>query len=136
MDEIITRYYRQIVRMGFENCGKLETPSIFMDSSMEKLHPCNATINGYMHLYINIRDNIIENVKYLCLCEPTSNVAVELLCIMIKGKTIEEVEAITETSFIQMTGSKNEEFLKKAKGILDLFSKGLTRYKTDIAQSF
>jgi NifU-like protein involved in Fe-S cluster formation len=135
MDEIVIKYYRQMLQAGFEHSGKLESPSIFLDSGRERLHICSMAIHSYIHLYINISNDVIEDVKYLCICDPTANVVVELLCKMIKGKTIEEAEAITEDSFVLMTGSKGEEFLKRAKGIIELLGRGLTRYKTEVAQS-
>jgi len=82
-----------------------------------------------MHIYINVRNNIIDDIKYLCTCDPTANVVVEILCSLVKGKTLEETEAMTEESFSQAMGSTGDEFLKKVRGIIELLHRGITRYK-------
>lgn len=129
MDEAVIKYYRQLLRTGFEHAGSLENPSIFLDSVGERIPICVTSIRNYLHLYVNIRDGVIEDIKYLCTCDPTANVVAEMLCTLVKGKTLAEVATITENSFSQTLGSKGEEFLKKARGIIELLNRGLTRYK-------
>jgi len=41
----------------------------------------------FMQLYINVINNRIDDIKYMCQCDPTANVAVEILCALLKGKT-------------------------------------------------
>jgi NifU-like protein involved in Fe-S cluster formation len=132
VDEVVIKYYRKLLKTGFEHAGSLENPSIFLDSVGEKIRICAMSVNNYMHLYINIRSGVIEDIKYLCTCDPTANVVAELLCILVKGKTLAEAETITEDSFSQALGSKGEEFLKKARGIIELLNRGLTRYKAKV----
>ena len=129
MDEVVIRYYRQLLRAGFEHAGSLENPSIFLDSVGEKLHICAMTAHNYLHLYINIRDGVLENIKYLCLCDPTANVVAELLCNLVKGKTIEEAKALTEDSFARALGSRGKDFLERARRIIELLNRGLARYQ-------
>ena len=88
MDELVVKYYRRLCRTGFEHTGELENPAIFLDTVGEKIRICSHVSHAYMHIYINIRDGIIDDVKYLCTCDPTANVVVEILCNLIKGKTI------------------------------------------------
>jgi NifU-like protein involved in Fe-S cluster formation len=83
-----------------------------------------------MHIYINIRDGIIEDIKYLCTCDPTANVVVEILCTLAKGRTIEVAEALNEASFTGVLGGGEEEFLKKTRGIIELLKRGIARYKS------
>jgi NifU-like protein involved in Fe-S cluster formation len=129
MDEIVIKYYRQMLRKGFEHAGTLENPSIFLDSVGEKLRICAMTVNNYLHLYINIRDGVLEDIKYLCLCDPTANVVAELLCTLAKGKTIEEARALTEESFARALGSRGKDFLERAGRIIELLNRGLARYE-------
>jgi NifU-like protein involved in Fe-S cluster formation len=130
MDELVVKYYRRLCKTGFEHTGELEKPSIFMDTVGEKIRICSHVSHAYIHIYINVRDGIIDDIKYLCTCDPTANVVVEILCNLIKGKTLKEVEALTEESFSRALGSIGEEFLKKARGIIELLHRGITRYKT------
>jgi len=129
MDELVVKNYRRLCKNGFEHAGELENPSIFLDTVGEKIRICSHVSHAYIHIYINIRDGIIDDVKYLCICDPTANVVVEILCSLLKGKTIREAEALTEHSFTGLLGGGGEEFLKKARGIIELLHRGMARYK-------
>jgi NifU-like protein involved in Fe-S cluster formation len=129
LDEAVIKYYRKLLRYGFEYTGSIENPSIFLDSIGENIPICAQVARSYMHLYINIRNGTIEDIKYLCMCDPTANVVAEILCTLVKGKALTEVEAITEDSFARVLGSKDDEFLKKARGIIELINRGLMRYQ-------
>jgi NifU-like protein involved in Fe-S cluster formation len=130
MDELVVKYYRRLCRKGFEHAGELENPSIFLDTVGEKIRICSHVSHAYMHIYINIRQGTIEDVKYLCTCDPTANVVVEICCNLIKGKTVEEAWGLTEESFVQALGGGGEEYRKKARGIIELLHRGLTRYRS------
>jgi NifU-like protein involved in Fe-S cluster formation len=82
-----------------------------------------------MRLYINIVNSIINDIKYMCVCDPTANVAIEILCGLVKGKTLDETAEITEKAFFQFLGTEDEELSKKAKGLLELLKRGITRYQ-------
>jgi aerobic-type carbon monoxide dehydrogenase small subunit (CoxS/CutS family) len=62
--------------------------------------------------------DMIEDIKYLCICDPTANVIIEVLCSLVKGKSIAEAQSIREEAFSQSLGTADEEMLKR----------GLTRY--------
>jgi NifU-like protein involved in Fe-S cluster formation len=129
MDEQVVKYYRRLCRTGFEHAGKLENPSIFLDTVGEKIRICSHISQAYMHIYIKIRRGIIDDIKYLCTCDPTANVLVEILCGLVKGKTIQEAEALTVEDFSRALGSRGDEFMKKAAGIVELLHRGLARFK-------
>jgi NifU-like protein involved in Fe-S cluster formation len=135
MDELVIKYYRRLCKTGFEHAGELENPSIFLDTVGEKIRICSHVSHAYMHIYINIRNGVIDDIKYLCTCDPTANVVVEILCSLIKGKTIKEAEALTEESFSQALGSTGEEYLKKCRGIIELLHRGIERYKAGSLKS-
>jgi NifU-like protein involved in Fe-S cluster formation len=134
MDELVIKYYRRLLKNGFEHAGSIENPSIFLDSVGEKIRICGSSTSNFMHIYINIIDGMIDEVKYLCTCDPTANVVVEILCGLLKGKTVKEAEELTEYSFAVALGSRGEDFLNKSRGILELLNRGLARYKSGISQ--
>jgi NifU-like protein involved in Fe-S cluster formation len=129
MDEAVIKYYRKLLRTRFEYAGTIENASIFLDSVGEKVLICGST-GDFMQLYINVVKNRIDDMKYMCQCDPTANVAVEILCALLKGKTLEEAAALKEEAFFQFLGSNGEELQKKAKGLLELLNKGIARYRS------
>ena len=128
MDEAVIKYYRKLLRTGFEHSGSFENPSIFLDNAGEKILVCGST-GDFMQLYVNVVNNQIDNIKYMCVCEPTANVAVEILCALMKGKTLEEAVNLKEEAFYRLLGSSGEELQKKVKGLLELLKRGIQRYQ-------
>jgi NifU-like protein involved in Fe-S cluster formation len=129
MDELVVKNYRRLCKIGFENTGELENPSIFLDTVGEKIRICSHVSHAYLHIYINVRDNIVSEAKYLCTCDPAANVAVEILCKLVKGKTLEELDALNEESFIEALGGGGDEFRKKAAGLVELLRRGVEKYR-------
>jgi NifU-like protein involved in Fe-S cluster formation len=129
MDMAVIKRYRGLLRTGFEYCGSFENPSIYLDSVGEGLRFCGRP-SDYMHIYINVSNGKIDSIKYLCSCDPTANVAVEVLCTLVKDKTLDEVTTITENLFFEAIGSRSEEVQKKVKGLLELVNRGITKYQT------
>jgi len=130
MDEAVVKYYRKLLKTSFEHAGSFENPSIFLDTIGENVSICTHT-SDFIHLYVNVVNNKIDDIKYMCVCDPTANVAIEILCTMVKGKTLNEVAALTEQAFYQFLGSEGEELQKKAKGLLELMRRGIARYQID-----
>ena len=129
MDELVIKYYRKLLRTGFEHAGSWENPSIFLDSVGERISICGHTSQNFIHIYINVSDQKITDIKYLCTCDPTANVVVEILCTLVKGKTLSEAAMITEESFSRALGSRSEEFIQKSRGIIELLNRGINRFK-------
>jgi len=129
MDELVVKFYRHLCRKGFAHAGELENPSIFLDTVGERIRICSHVSHAYIHIYINIRDGIIDEIKYLCNCDPTANVVVEVLCDLVKGRTVAEAEKLTAASFTRALGGGGEEYRKKARGIIELLRRGLARYR-------
>ena len=92
-----------------------------------------------MHIYLRVNQGVIADARYLCTCDPTANVVVEILCNLLKGQTIQEAGALTEESFKKaLGGGGEEEFLQKSRGIIELLHRGLMRYSqgsTDLSQN-
>lgn len=132
MNECVVKYYRKLLKTGFAYSGCLENPSIFLDTVGEKIRVCGSTRHHYLHLFINISEGRLEEIKYLCTCDPAANVVVEVFCGLVEKKTIEEALALKPESFLEVTGGGDEDFLKKARGILELLKRGLDRYTAGI----
>ena len=127
MDEAIIKYYRNLLRTGFKNAGSLNNPSIFLESINDG-RVCGRA-GDYMHIFINITNDKVDAIKYLCTCDPTANVAVEILCNLSKEKRVDELEAMTEASLFEAAGTKSENFRTKARGLLDLLKQGIAQYR-------
>ena len=127
MDEAVIKYYRKLLRTGFQNTGSFDAPSLFLESVGDG-RVCGHA-GDYMHIYINVINGKIDGIRYLCTCDPTANVAVETLCNLAKGKSIDEVQAITEDSLLQTVGSRGEDLRNKARGLLELLNQGLREFQ-------
>lgn len=130
MEEAVIRYFRELLKKDFPHAGSLEEGAIFVEVIGEKMINCGNTGN-YMQLYLQIVDDRIADIKYLCSCEPTANVAVELLCTLAKGKSLDEAAALSEEAFYRFLGCEGEELQTKVKGVLELLNEGITRYKAE-----
>jgi NifU-like protein involved in Fe-S cluster formation len=127
MDYAVIKYYRNLLKTGFEHAGSLENPSVFLDTVNENIPIC-GNIGNYLHLFINLHDGAVNDIKYLCSCDPTTNVAVEIFCHLLKGKNIEEARNITQESFFEIIGAQSQELGKKTEGLLELLNRGLARW--------
>lgn len=130
MDEIVIKAYRKLCREGFKYTGEIPEPSIYLDTVGERFRICSHISYAYMHIYIGVKEDIIDDIKYLCTCDPTANVVVEVFCSLFKGKNLAEAEAISEKDFSLALGSTGDEFLKRVRGIIELLHRGISRYKT------
>jgi NifU-like protein involved in Fe-S cluster formation len=125
MDEAVIQYYRRLLKEEFPNSGEMDNPSAFVEAVGEKMINCGNTGN-YMQIYFQVADHCIVDIKYLCQCEPVANVAVEVMCNLIKGKTLDEAAGITEELFYQFLGTRDEELRKKVRGLLALLIEGIS----------
>jgi NifU-like protein involved in Fe-S cluster formation len=124
MDQAVVQYYRRLLKEEFPNAGALDHPSVFVEAVGERLIDCGNTGN-YMELYLRVLDGRIVDVKYRCACEPVANVAVEILCNLVKGRTLDEALGITEEPFYQLLGSRDERLGRKVRGLLQLLNEGI-----------
>jgi NifU-like protein involved in Fe-S cluster formation len=131
VDQAIIKYYRQLLRTDFEHAGGMENPTVFIEAIGEKMVHCGNSGN-YMELYLKIEDQIISSIKYQCSCEPAANVAVEVLCSLAKGKSLEEALAISEEAFFECISSNAEELRLKVSGLLEMLREAISRYKSQM----
>jgi NifU-like protein involved in Fe-S cluster formation len=130
MDESVIKFYRAILTAGFEYAGTLKDPDIVLDAVGESIRICDHVDAGSLKLNIRVNDGRIDEIRYLCSCDPTTNVAVEIMCALLKGRTLDSISEITPESFLEVLGSKSEDLVKKARGLIELVGKGIERYKT------
>jgi|PlaIllAssembly_1097288.scaffolds.fasta_scaffold281527_2 NifU-like protein involved in Fe-S cluster formation len=128
MDETVATYYRKLMKIRFEHFGSLVKPSIFLDSSGEMIYLC-GTGNEFMQLFLNVSENRITDIKYSCFCTPAANVAVEILCGLLKGKGLDEAEHLSEQALCESLGTDDPDFRKKSQGLLELLNRGIIRYR-------
>ncbi len=126
MDQAVIRYYRNLLKHGFVHAGSIENPSIFLDTVNENIPIC-GNVGDYLHLFIHIQDGVLHEINYLCTCDPTTNVAVEIFCILVKGKSLKELKTISNDLFFEVLADRSEELGKKAEGLMELLSRGLAR---------
>jgi hypothetical protein len=134
MDQAVIKYYRQLLRNGFENAGSIENPSIYLDSVGENLPVCGKLGQDYVHIFININNDKISEIKYLCNCDPTANVVFEILCGLLKDLSIRDFELVKVESFTSIVGSQEEGLIKRIKGSLELIRRGISRYTKGISK--
>lgn len=136
MDEAVIKYYRRLLRTGFEHAGSFDNPSLsldFLDAEGRKRSGCHAADS--LHMFINVTNGRIDDIRYLCLCNPTVNVVIEVLCALAKGKRVDETQAIAEDSLLQAIGTRSEDVRKKARALLEFLNNGLAQYQPKIPQN-
>jgi NifU-like protein involved in Fe-S cluster formation len=133
MDEIIAERYRRLMRTGFEHAGLIDDPSMFIDSKAEGISVCDQATRDYVNIYIIISGDKIDDLKYLCSCDPTTNVVVEVLCTLAIGKTFKEVKALTKEDFFQAIGSEGGGVHRKVWGMMELLNRVIYRYENRVS---
>ena len=132
MDQAVIAYYRGLLKNGFKYAGEIEEPSVFLDPAVEGVNRiCSGPVD-YMNIYIKISEKIVEEMRYLCVCEPTANVAVEAMCKLAKGKTLEEIASIGEEELLDEIGGSGDELREKVNALLELVRNGLIQYESNI----
>jgi NifU-like protein involved in Fe-S cluster formation len=85
-----------------------------------------------MQLYLKVVGNTIREIRYLCSCEPTANVAVEVLCTLAAGKSLDEATALSEQAFYQHIGCDGDEVRLKVRGLLEMLKEGIDGYRAQM----
>jgi NifU-like protein involved in Fe-S cluster formation len=128
MDEAVIKYYRGLLRNGFQYAGSIENPAIFLNSVGENLPICGSLSRDYVHVFINMQGQKVQEIKYLCTCDPAANVIFEIMCSLTQGKTIEEIKNIKAEAFSETCGSRQPDFLKRVGNALELLNRGFKRF--------
>ena len=86
-----------------------------------------------MNIYVMVEDDVITDIKYLCSCDPTANVVVEVLCDLAKGKTIEQARNLTKEEFFEAIGSDGGSVRRKVWGVIELLNRVFNRFEARTA---
>jgi len=135
MDEVVAERYRQLFQSGFKHAGKLEDPTMFIDTKAEGISICGHGGEDFMNIYIKVNDGVISQISYLCVCDPPANVVVETLCELAKGLTLEQAKALTKEQFFAAIGSDGGTVTRKVWGIIELLNRVIKRYEMRLAEA-
>jgi hypothetical protein len=129
MDQAVIKYYRKLLNAGFEHAGSMDNPSILLDAVGEHMRICDHVGEDSLRLYVSVEGERIARTRYLCTCDPTTNVAVEVLSSLMEGKIVKDLDALTPESISEVVGSESEDLTKKAGGLIELLKRGIKRYR-------
>jgi len=132
VDEIIAEKYRHLMKTGFAHAGEMDQPSDFIDTRAEGISICEQATRDYMNIFVKIENDEIKDLKYLCSCDPTSNVVIEALCNLVIGKTINEARLLTKEDFFQNIGSNGGGVRRKVWGIMELLHRIIYRHENRV----
>jgi len=135
MDPAVIKYYRNLLKTGFQNAGSFENPSIYLDSVGENLPVCGKLGQDFVHVYIMMEGDCIADIRYLCNCDPTANVVFEIMCGLLRNKTITDFRNLGPEAFYDIVGTREAEFTKRVKASLELINRGISRSQNAPAQS-
>ncbi len=127
-EDAVLAYYRGLLRTGFENAGSIDNADLYLETYGKESPVCGNT-DDFMDLYVQVVENIIRDIRYQCICCPTTNVAVEILCALVKGKTLEEAVGITADAFPQFLDYEDNLLRKKAQALLEFLDNGIADYQ-------
>ncbi len=128
MDETVIKYYRRLTSGGFEHAGQMEKPTITLDAVGENMRICDHVGTDTLKIFIKVKGGVVTDVKYLCMCDPTTNVAVEIFCGLATGCRVEALSELAVDSFLGELGGESQDLAKKAKGLMELVELGVRRY--------
>jgi len=133
MDEVVTERYKKLIEKGFENAGSFENPTMFIDTKAEGISICGQSGQDYMNIYVMIDDNVISDIKYLCSCDPTANVVIEVLCNLVRGKTTTQAKELSKEQFFEAIGSDGGIVRRKVWQAIELLNRVFNRYEANAA---
>jgi len=127
MHEVLRDYYQKLKNDGFEHAGRIEGADISFELSGEVSPGCFNT-DDYVGLNICLSNDLITDIKHQCISDPINNVAIEIICDLAKGKTLQEALQITEDSILQFLGCEDDTMRAKAAAILVMLHKEINEY--------
>lgn len=123
------------MKNGFKNAGSFENPTMFLDTREEDISICGRAGTDYMNIFFSVRDGVIEDVKYMCSCDPPANVIIEVLCDLVRGRTLEQAKAIEKEEFFEVIGSDGGVVRRKVWGAIELLNRVIYRYETGLFEN-
>ena len=130
MDDKVIKYYRKLQRTGFPHAGIIDDAAILLDAVQENMRICDHVGVDSLQVRLKVTNGIVEKIRYLCTCDPTTNVVVEIMCGLVEGRNLADLDLSIE-AFTEALGSENEDFVKKANGLTELVHRGIERYHAE-----
>lgn len=90
----------------------------------------DATFGDIVRIYLKIDDNtkIIENAKFKAMGGVTTIVVANVLCDLIKGKSIDEINTITSEDILQVISQLPEQKMCLVSTLLEALSSAVADY--------
>ena len=90
----------------------------------------DATFGDIVRIYLKIDDNtkIIENAKFKAMGGVTTIVVANVLCDLIKGKSIDEINTITSEDILQVISQLSEQKMCLVSTLLEALSSAVADY--------
>jgi NifU-like protein involved in Fe-S cluster formation len=104
--------------------GKIENANIVLNNFGEVSLGCFNT-DDFLYVYLQTSGDIIVDAKYQCISDPITNVTVDILCALVKGKGLQEALNINEDAFLQFIGCEDELVREKAGFMLEMLRGGI-----------
>jgi len=128
MHEILREYYQKLKKNGFEYAGMIEDADIIM-SSFGAFSPVCGSPDDFVNMHIRLDNDIIADIKYQCISDPTTNVAIEIICALAKGKTLQDLLQFNDDAALHYLGCEDELLQSKTAALLDLLRKEIFSYQ-------
>jgi NifU-like protein involved in Fe-S cluster formation len=129
VNAVVAELYRKLMQDGFKNAGSIENPTVFIDSKAEGVSICGQGRSDFMNIYIKATDGVITDIKYLCSCDPTANVVVEVLCDLARGATFQQAKMLTKEQFFAAIGTSAGPVSQKVWRAIALITQVINRYE-------
>jgi hypothetical protein len=72
---------------------------------------------------------VVTDIKYLCSCDPTANVVVEVLCDLVRGMNLEQAKTLDKERFYKAIGTGGGAVPRKVWGAIHLMTQVIKRYE-------
>jgi NifU-like protein involved in Fe-S cluster formation len=125
----VAEIYRKLTREGFKNAGSMDSPTLFIDTKAEGVSICGQGRSDFMNIYVKATDGVITDIKYLCSCDPTANVVVEVLCDLVRGMTLQQARTLAKERFYEVIGTDGGSVGRKVWAAIHLMTQVITRYE-------
>jgi NifU-like protein involved in Fe-S cluster formation len=125
----VAEMYRKLNQQGFKNAGSIDGPTLFIDTKAEGVSICGQGRSDFMNIYVKATDGVVTEIKYLCSCDPTANVVVEVLCDLVRGKTLEQARTLAKEQFYEAIGTSGGSVSRKVWAAIQLMTLVIKRYE-------
>ncbi len=130
MTEAVAAYFRKLWSTGgFAYAGFFENPSIKLEN-LGEISPVCGNPDNYMALYVHVNGNVIDDIKYVCLNDPVNNVALEMLCGLMRGRTLDEAAEVNDDAFCELLGSEDQLLRETGSILLQELNNKILEYKS------